>query len=64
MVMKKQISIQSFFEKYPDDESCYRYLAEEKWKDGFHCQNAVATNTARGIRFMPEGVKAVDMMNR
>lgn len=33
-------------------------------KMAFIVKNAVATNTARGIRFMPEGVKAVDMMNR
>ena len=48
MVMKKQISIQSFFEKYPDDESCYRYLAEQKWKDGFSCQKCGCNEYGKG----------------
>jgi hypothetical protein len=46
--MKKQISIQSFFEKFPDDEACYRYLADQKWQNGFICQKCGCDQYGKG----------------
>lgn len=48
MVMKKEISIQSFFEKFPDDQACYKHLAEEKWKDGYTCRKCGCGRYGKG----------------
>lgn len=33
----KSLSIFEFQQMFPDDRSCYKYLSELKWKDGFVC---------------------------
>ena len=33
----KSLTIFEFQERFPDDDACYEYLIELKWKDGFVC---------------------------
>lgn len=33
----KSVSISDFQERFPDDESCLKYLTEKKWENGFKC---------------------------
>jgi hypothetical protein len=34
----KSLSIFEFQERFPDQDSCYKHLAEVKWSDGFKCK--------------------------
>lgn len=34
----ESLSIFEFQERFPDEDSCYKYLADLKWKDGFKCR--------------------------
>jgi hypothetical protein len=36
-VMLTELSFDEFSSKYPDQESCYKFLAELKWKIGYKC---------------------------
>ncbi|MEZ4910569.1 MAG: transposase [Saprospiraceae bacterium] len=33
----KSLSIFEFQSKFPDEDSCYAYLSELKWKGGYEC---------------------------
>ena len=46
--MKKVLSIQSFFEQYPDDESCLQYLAAAKWRLGYVCRKCGGGSYGKG----------------
>lgn len=34
----ESLSIFDFQKRFPDEDSCYKYLADLKWKDGFKCR--------------------------
>jgi hypothetical protein len=34
--------------RFPDDESCLKFIADFKWRDGFKCRNCGHTNFCRG----------------
>ncbi len=42
------ISIQQLDDYFSDDEKCLKYLADEKWKDGFVCKSCGHTNFCPG----------------
>ena len=37
-----------FYKRFPDEESCYNYLAEIKWEEGYVCKKCGHTNYCRG----------------
>lgn len=45
----KSLSIFEFQKMFPDDRSCYLYLANIKWKDGFECKKCGYTGYCKGI---------------
>ena len=44
----KNIEIIKFNELFPSEESCLKFLADEKWKDGFVCRKCGHTNYCKG----------------
>lgn len=36
-VLSKELSFEEFSAKYPDQDTCYRFLAELKWANGYTC---------------------------
>lgn len=37
-----------FYKRFPDEESCYNYLAEIKWEEGYVCKKCGHTNYCSG----------------
>ncbi|NTE03020.1 chromosome partitioning protein ParA [Agrobacterium tumefaciens] len=37
-VMNTEVDFEEFNKIYPDKETCYEFLAELKWKNGYHCR--------------------------
>lgn len=46
----KSLSIFEFQNRFPDDNSCYKYLADLKWKDGFVCMRCQHTHYCKGTK--------------
>ena len=46
----KSLSLFEFQEKFPDDESCMKYLSELKWVNGFKCPKCGNTKYCKGTR--------------
>lgn len=46
----KSLSLYEFQERFPDDRSCYKYLAELKWKDGYTCHKCGHKKYCDGIK--------------
>ena len=44
----KSLSIFDFQEKFPDESSCYKYLAELKWSSGYKCSKCGNTKCCKG----------------
>lgn len=44
----KSLSIFEFQKMFPDDDSCYQYLSDIKWKDGFVCPKCWNTKYNKG----------------
>jgi len=44
----KNIEIIEFNKIFPSEESCLKFLADEKWKDGFVCRKCGHTNYCKG----------------
>lgn len=42
------LSILEFTKKFPDNESCYRYLIDLKWKNGYSCRRCNHTQFTAG----------------
>ena len=45
----KSLSIFEFQNRFPDDRSCYEYLANMKWNDGYVCKKCNHTHYCKGI---------------
>ena len=45
----KSLSIFEFKDRFPDDRSCYEYLADMKWKDGYICKKCGHSHHCNGI---------------
>ncbi len=45
----KSLSIFEFQSKFVDDDSCYAYLADLKWKDGYQCPKCKNTKYCKGV---------------
>jgi hypothetical protein len=46
----KSLSIFEFQASFPDEDACYKHLAEMKWKDGFKCTKCNHTKSYQGIK--------------
>jgi len=47
-VFKKELSKEQLDELFSNDEKCYAFLAELKWKDGFTCRKCGNNNFCEG----------------
>ncbi|AZQ64060.1 hypothetical protein EI427_18045 [Flammeovirga pectinis] len=47
-VLLKEVSFEEFEELFPDDISCYKYLAKIKWNDVFACKKCGSTDYSNG----------------
>ncbi|MBB6461807.1 7TM diverse intracellular signaling domain-containing protein [Flammeovirga kamogawensis] len=47
-VLLKEVSFEEFEELFPDDISCYKYLAKIKWNDVFACKKCGSNNYSNG----------------
>lgn len=46
----RSLTIFEFQEQFPNDDSCFEYLAELKWGNGFCCPQCGHTNSCKGKR--------------
>jgi hypothetical protein len=44
----KSLSLFEFQRMFPDNQSCYEYLVEMKWKEGYKCKKCNHTNFCKG----------------
>lgn len=44
----ESLTIFEFQERFPDDDSCMKYLAEQRWEDGFICPHCGGTKYCKG----------------
>jgi two-component system, sensor histidine kinase LadS len=47
-VMLKGVDFEEFSKIYPDEDSCYKFLSELKWKDNFTCRKCGYNNFCEG----------------
>lgn len=47
-VMSQDVNFEEFSKIYPDRETCYKYLADLKWKEGYSCIKCGNTNYLDG----------------
>ncbi len=47
-IFKNELSKEQLDELFTDDEKCYKFLAELKWRDGFVCKKCGNTNYCSG----------------
>jgi hypothetical protein len=47
-VMLKGVDFEEFSKIYPDEESCYKFLSELKWKDDYICKKCGYNNFCEG----------------
>lgn len=46
--LSKELSFEEFSAQYPDQETCYKFLSELKWNDGYTCSRCGNTNYCGG----------------
>jgi tRNA(Ile2) C34 agmatinyltransferase TiaS len=46
----KSLSLFEFQERFPDDRSCYEYLANLKWSDGYQCKRCGHENYCKAVK--------------
>jgi hypothetical protein len=49
-IMRRWIDFEEFRLIYPNDESCYRYLAEIKWGNGYVCKKCNNDKACKGTK--------------
>ncbi len=47
-IKSAELTFEEFCQKYPDQEKCYRFLADLKWSKGFECKKCGYTNYSKG----------------
>jgi hypothetical protein len=47
-VLSAELNFEEFSAKYPDQESCYKFLSELKWKNGYQCTRCNHTSYCAG----------------
>jgi two-component system, sensor histidine kinase LadS len=47
-VLMKDVTPEEFNKIFPDDNSCFRYLADMKWKDNYQCKKCSNENFGKG----------------
>lgn len=47
-VNSKELTFEEFSSKYPDQETCFKYLSELKWSNGYQCIRCGHTNYCNG----------------
>lgn len=51
-ILGKDKGINEFFEVFPNKTSCYQFLSELKWKDGYVCKKCGHTKDGKGPDFL------------
>jgi hypothetical protein len=46
--LSTELSFEEFSAKYPDQETCYKFLSELKWANGYQCSRCANTNYCAG----------------
>ena len=46
----ESLTVFEFQKQFPDEESCYKYLSEKKWADGFKCPQCGHSSYCKGIK--------------
>jgi predicted RNA-binding Zn-ribbon protein involved in translation (DUF1610 family) len=46
----ESLTVFEFQKQFPDDDSCYKYLSDNKWADGFKCPQCGHKNYCKGIK--------------
>ncbi|RAJ80392.1 transposase-like zinc ribbon protein [Chitinophaga dinghuensis] len=49
-IKSAELTFEEFSQKYPDQENCYRFLADLKWNNGFSCEKCNYNNFSKGRR--------------
>ncbi|WP_345952562.1 7TM diverse intracellular signaling domain-containing protein [Mucilaginibacter sp. PAMB04168] len=47
-VLSAELNFEEFSAKYPDQETCYKFLSELKWKNGYQCTRCSHTSYCAG----------------
>lgn len=47
-VLQQDLSFEEFNRIYPDDKSCYKFIADIKWENGYMCSKCRNTSSASG----------------
>lgn len=47
-IKSAELTFEEFSQKYPDQEKCYRFLADLKWSKGFSCKKCNYNNFSKG----------------
>jgi hypothetical protein len=47
-VLSAELNFEEFSAKYPDQETCYKFLSELKWKNGYKCTRCEHTSYCSG----------------
>jgi two-component system, sensor histidine kinase LadS len=47
-IKSAELTFEEFSQKYPDQEECYKFLADLKWGSGFACKKCGYTNYSKG----------------
>ena len=46
--LSAEVDFEEFSAAYPDADSCYEFLSELKWENGYHCRKCANTNYFKG----------------
>ena len=60
--MFKSINAIEFNRRFIDNESCYQYLMNRKWGEGFNCSFCGCKESIRGRLIITDDVRVADMM--
>jgi two-component system, sensor histidine kinase LadS len=47
-ILMKDVTTEEFHKIFPDENSCFRYLADMKWKDNYQCKKCRNENFGKG----------------
>lgn len=47
-ISSAELTFEEFSQKYPDQEQCYRFLADLKWSNGYQCKKCNYNNYSKG----------------
>jgi hypothetical protein len=63
-VMSAEVDFEEFSRIYPDRETCFKFLSDLKWENGYACRKCNGTHYGGGIYPTAAAAPSVDMKNR